>query len=192
MREATSVHRSARAAALLFLLACSDDYQAPDATPASAPDASSQAAGRGADAAVWLARQRVIDFTGDGVADTVRLRAVGPTADSLRITLTFWADGAERWREEWASEYELVDPPPLADAAARAEYVRRRLDRTVASVQIEPFDSSDYLTMADPVDSAVLRQPPSHQVSYAFGFETTVVLAWDPVDRKLWRLHACC
>ena len=186
------MHRSARAAALLFLLACDDAYQAPDATPTSAPDASAQAAGRRADSEVWLTRHRVIDFTGDGIADTVRLRAVGPTADSLRITLTFWSDGAERWREEWASEYELVDPPPLVDAAARAEYVRKRLDRTVASVQVEPFDSSEYLTMANPVDSSVLRQPPSHQLTYAFGFETTVVLAWDPAGQKLRRLHACC
>lgn len=189
---ATTVHRTARSSALLLIVACTGEREGSDAPAASVTGAPTQAAGGAADSAAWLTRQRVIDFTGDGVPDTVRLRAVGPTADSLAISLTFRSDGAERWREEWASEYELVDPPPLSDEAARAEYVRKRLDRTVASVQVEPFDSSDYVTMADPVDSAVLRQPPSHQLSYAFGFETTVVLAWDPVGRKLRRLHACC
>lgn len=124
--------------------------------------------------------------------DTVRLQALGRAADSLRIALTFRSGGAERWREEWGSEYELMVPTPPTEAAAREEYLRKRLERALASVRVEPFDSSDYVTMADPIDSAVLRRPPPHQVTYAFGFETTVVLAWDPVGRTLRRLHACC
>jgi hypothetical protein len=122
----------------------------------------------------------------------VRLQATGRSADSLRIVLTFWSGGVERWREEWASDYELVDPPPLADGAARAEYVRQRLGRALASVEVEPFDSASYRTMADPVDSGVLRRPPSRQVSFAYGYETTVVLAWDQAAGRLRLLHACC
>jgi hypothetical protein len=106
--------------------------------------------------------------------------------------LTFRSGGELFWREEWASEYELVDPPPLADSAARAVYVRSRLERALASVEIEPFDRGAYATMADPVDSAVLRQPPLRQISYAYGFETTVALVWDPFNRELRLLHACC
>jgi hypothetical protein len=144
------------------------------------------------DSAVWLDRHRTIDFTGDGVPDTVRLRALGRAADSLRIALTFWSAGAERWREEWASEYELVAPPGPADEAERSAFVRKRLDRALSSVEVEPFNAGSYTTMADPVDSAVLRQPPAHQVSFAYGFETTVVLVWDRLAGKLRRLYACC
>ena len=82
--------------------------------------------------------------------------------------------------------------PPLDDEAARAAFVRSRLDRALASVEVEPFDPASYATMADPVDSAVLRKPPPNQVSFAYGYETTVVLAWDPASASLRRLHACC
>jgi hypothetical protein len=174
----------------LLLAACTGDR------PAPAPSSTSRGAGdssRGAaDSTVWLTRERTMDFTGDGVPDTVRLRALGRTADSLRIALTFRSGGAERWREEWASEYELAVAPLFDSDPARSVFMRDRLDRALASVVVEPFDLSDYTTMAQPVDSAVLRQPPSQQVSFAFGFETTVVLAWDPATATLRRLHACC
>ena len=190
----------ARALALLLILACNGDRQAPVPSSTSTPPAPSQAdsaagdsaAEGAADSAVWLTRERALDFTGDGMADTVRLSALGRAADSLRIALTFWSGGAERWREEWGSAYELMVPTPPADEAARAGYLRERLDRALGSVRVEPFDSSDYVTMADPVDSGILRRPPSQQVSFAYGFETTVVLAWDPATAKLRRLHACC
>ena len=154
----------------------------PPAEPASAPS----------DSAVWFTEQRTLDFTGDGVPDTVTLRALGRAADSLRITLTFRSGSEERWREEWASEYELVDPPPLADAAARDAFVRQKLERALASVEVEPFDSASYAAMADPVDSAVLRQPPRTQVSLSYGYETTLALAWDATTRKLRLLFGCC
>ena len=133
-----------------------------------------------------------MDFTGDGIPDTVQLRALGRVPDSLRIALVFWSGGAERWREDWASDYELVVAPALDNEAARAAFVRSRLERALASVEVEPFDRASYTTMADPVDSTVLRQPPPNQVSFAYGFETTVVLAWDPANARLRLLHACC
>ena len=163
--------------------ACDDARRAPSsASPASAA----------ADPAVWHTRERTLDFTGDGKPDTVRLRALGRSPDSLRIELTFRSGGAVRWREEWASDYELAVAPPLADEAARASFVRGRLDRALASVEVEPFDPAAYATMADPVDSALLKSPPPEQVSFAYGYETTVVLAWDPAAATLERLHACC
>lgn len=174
---------------LLFIVACTRERQAPQTSSTSA---GGPAASGVADSTVWLTRHRTIDFTGDGILDTVRLRAQGQAADSLRIALTFWSAGAERWREEWTSEYELVAPPPPAGEAARAAFLRQRLHRALSSVEVEPFDPAFYRTMADPVDSAILRRPPRQQVSFAYGYETTVVLAWDPGTGKLRRLYACC
>jgi hypothetical protein len=175
---------------LLLILACTGDRRLADSSVTSESGASRPSGSM--DSAAWFERQRTIDFSGDGVPDTVRLRALGSNADSLRIALTFVSGGVERWSEEWASGYELVDPPPLPDGPARAEYVRKRLDRALASVMVEPFDSSDYATMADPVDSAILRRPPPRQVVFAYGYETTVVLAWDAESGRLRRLHSCC
>jgi hypothetical protein len=168
--------------ALLLFVACVPERPEEAPTPP----------GPAATEALWFERHRTLDFTGDGQPDTVELRATGLAADSLRVVLTFRSGGEVRWREEWGSEYELVDPPSLADSAARAGYVRSRLERALASVEVEPFDPGAYVTTADPVDSALLRRPPARQVSYAFGFETTVVLAWDPSGRRLRMLHACC
>lgn len=178
-----TIRLAALGMAAIAAAACTDARQSPSASStASAP----------ADSAVWLTRERTLDFTGDGLPDTVRLRALGRSADSLRIELTFRSGGAVRWREAWASDYELAVAPPLADHAARDSFVRGRLDRALASVEVEPFDPAAYATMADPVDSAILRRPPHEQVSFAYGYETTVVLAWDPATARLERLHACC
>jgi hypothetical protein len=178
-----TIERALLCVAAIAAAACTDARQSPSASSTtSAP----------ADSAIWLTRERTLDFTGDGLPDTVRLRALGRSADSLRIELTFRSGGAVRWREEWASDYELAVAPPLADDAARDSFVRGRLDRALASVEVEPFDPAAYATMADPVDSAILRRPPHEQVSFAYGYETTVVLAWDPASARLERLHACC
>lgn len=173
-----------RRAALAFLLvaACSPERPDEGPTPPDSPTAE----------AVWFARQRTLDFTGDGQPDTVELRATGRSPDSLRIVLAFRSAGELFWREEWASEYELVDPPPLADGTARAGYVRSRLERALASIEVEPFDQGTYESLANPVDSVLLREPPAHQISYAYGYETTVALVWDPINRELRLLHACC
>src|SRR5690606_26466752 len=144
------------------------------------------------DSAVWLTRDRILDFTGDGIADTVRLTAVGSAVDSLRISLAFLSGGVERWRTEWGSEYELVIPAAPVEEAARAEHLPERLHRIMASIQVEPFNRIDYVTMAQPVDSALLRDPPARQVRFSYGYESMVVLGWDPVAGRLRVLHACC
>lgn len=167
---------------MMFVVGC--DSQSPDPSPPSAADA--------ADAPVWLTRYRSIDFTGDGIEDTVRLEAVGRDVDSIRIALTFVSGGELRWGVEWASPYELTIPAPPEDPAARAEHLRKRLGRVISSVQLEPFDRTAYLTMAQDVDSTILTSPPARQVTFSFGYETTVVLAWDPVTERLRLLHSCC
>jgi hypothetical protein len=187
---ALRVRLAARAVTCLLFAACTGDRAVP--SPSSTARRPADSSREAADSMVWLTRERTMDFTDDGVPDTVRLRALGRTADSLRIALTFRSAGAERWREEWASEYELAVAPSFDTDSARAAFVRDRLDRALASVVVEPFDLADYTTMAQPVDSAVLRNPPWQQVSFAFGFETTVVLARDPAAGTLRRLHACC
>ncbi len=187
------------AAAFVFALACGSEQRRnesptdsglPESSQAGAPAAPPSSGGGGT--AIWHAQHRTLDFTGDGVVDTVHLRAIGAAVDSLRIQLTFWSAGAERWQEEWASDYELVVPPPPADPLARAAHLRRRLDRTLASVEVEPFDSMAYVSMARTIDSTILRQPPVQQVSFTYGYETTVVLAWDRASGRLRLLHACC
>ena len=168
----------------VLIIACTGDEQAPDPSPPSATSV--------ADSAVWLTRHRTLDFTGDGVADSVHLEAAGRSVDSLRIALTFVSGGVKRGGVEWASEYELVIPAAPTDDAARAEHLRKRLDRVIASVQVEPFDPTSYTTMAQEVDSAILRDPPTSQITFGFGYETRVVLAWDPVAERLRVLHSCC
>src|SRR5690606_5501031 len=175
--------------ASILATACTADPEAPPRPAASGPPTPVAAS---ADSTVWLTRDRILDFTGDGIADTVRLTAVGNLVDSLRISLTFLSGEVERWSTEWGSEYELVIPAAPVEEAARAEHLRKRLDRTMASIQVEPFNRIDYVTMAQPVDSAVLRDPPAQQVRFSYGYESTVVLAWDPVAGRLRVVHACC
>ncbi|HEX6645358.1 MAG TPA: hypothetical protein VF037_11825 [Gemmatimonadales bacterium] len=176
---------TSRATLLLMISAsaamgCAEFAPSDSATPATADDTP------------WLTRYRSIDFTGDGIEDTVRLEAVGRDVDSIRIALTFVSGGEVRWGVEWASPYELTIPAPPEDPAARAEHLRRRLGRVIASVQLEPFDRTAYLTMAQEVDSTLLASPPARQVTFSYGYETTVVLAWDPVAERLRVLHSCC
>ena len=176
---------TSRATLLLMISAsaamgCAEFAPSDSATPATVDDTP------------WLTRYRSIDFTGDGIEDTVRLQAVGREVDSLRVTLTFVSGGVTRLETGWGSDYELVIPTPPEDKAARAEHLRRRLGRVISSVQLEPFDRTAYLTMAQEVDSTLLASPPARQVTFSYGYETTVVLAWDPVAERLRVLHSCC
>jgi hypothetical protein len=148
---------------------------------------------RQTDQGPWFAAQRAIDLTGDRRVDIVALRADGSSSDSLVITLRFLVDGTERWHEQWNSDYMLVDPPAFPNGERdRAAYVRRGLQRALASVAVEPFDSSQYVLMADPVDSAVVRHPPRTQISLSYGYETTLILYWDPEAKQFHTLWGCC
>jgi len=141
----------------------------------------------------WYQSERAIDLDGDMVPDTARIEAIGPSSDSLTITLVIVIDRRTVWAEHWTSAYELVDPPEFTKGAAdRDEYLRRGLHAALASVKREPFSLSDYLSMSDAVDSALVRHPPEFQVSFSYGYETAVALYWDPIAAAFRRLWACC
>lgn len=162
--------------------------------PESATDSVAAAVPAPASAAPWYHRARALDLSNDGQADSVRLVALGARPDSLRVTLTFLVDGAERDREGWGSSYELA----LVDSAVRASpradtLLRAALDSVLASVVVQRLDAPGVRLMAE--DRAVLAdlEPrPTHRVSFSYGYETTVRLVWDAPRRRFVRLWSCC
>jgi|GEM_PF-6977123 len=143
--------------------------------------------------APWFLQDRELDLTDDGRPDTVVLRAEGRSSDSLTVTLRFVVDGVERWHDEWQSDYMLIDHPEFPQGeVSRAAFVRRQLQRTLEVVRVEPFDSTEYVQMADPVDSMTLRRPPGQEIMVAFGYETTIALSWEPAAKSFRRLWSCC
>jgi hypothetical protein len=142
----------------------------------------------------WYRRTRAFDLTGDGQADSVRLEAWGARPDSLGITLSFFVDGEEKHRERWGSSYELA----LLDSAARVRprvdvVLRAQLDSVLASVVVQRLDAPGVHLMAeDRVVLARLDPRPTHRVSFSYGYETTVRLAWDAPRERFVRLWSCC
>jgi hypothetical protein len=142
----------------------------------------------------WYRRVRALDLTGDGQEDSVRLNAVGTRPDSLRITLMLIVGGAVRHREGWGSSYELA----LMDASRggrpqEAAVLRAQLDSVLSSVRVQPLDAPGVRLLAE--DSAILRglEPrPTHRISFAYGYETTVRLVWDAPRQRFVRLWSCC
>jgi hypothetical protein len=142
----------------------------------------------------WYRRARAVDLTGDGQADSVRLEALGPRADSLRITLSFFVEGEEKHQERWGSSYELA----LLDSSARIDpgvdvVLRAKLDSVLASVVVQRLDAPGVRLMAE--DTAVLARldpRPTHRVSFSYGYETTTRLVWDAPRKQFVRLWSCC
>jgi hypothetical protein len=188
-----------RARAPLVALAASAMLGCPAGEPArdtarnasanAAPDSVARAA-----AAPWYSRSRTLDVTGDGAADSVRLDAVGTRPDSLRITLALVVGGAVKHREEWGSSYELA----LVDSSLRggqqgATLLRAELDSVLSSVVVERLDAPGVRLM--PEDSALLvgvAPLPTRRISFSYGFETTVRLAWDAPRERFVKLWSCC
>lgn len=144
--------------------------------------------------APWYRRTRALDLTDDGQADSARLEAVGERLDSLRITLVLFVGTAVTHREAWSSSYELA----LADSSLRGRpetgaLLRARLDSVLSSVRVQRLDAPGVRLMAE--DSAILAgiEPrPTHRVSFSYGYETMVRLAWDARRRRFIRLWSCC
>ena len=142
----------------------------------------------------WYRRARALDLTGDGRADSARLEAIGARPDSLRITLALIVDGTVKHREDWGSSYELA----LIDSSHRDGprsdvLLRARLDSVLSGVRVQRFDAPGVRLMAE--DSAILAglEPrPTHRISFSYGVETTVRLAWDAPRRRFVRLWSCC
>lgn len=140
----------------------------------------------------WYRGVRVLDLTGDGRADSVRLEAWGVRPDSLDISLLLVVEEEERHRERWASSYELA----LLDSVARPrldDVLRARLDSVLASVVVQRLDAPGVRIMAE--DRAVLAgldPRPTQRVSFSYGYETTTRLVWDAPRERFVRLWSCC
>ena len=136
----------------------------------------------------------MLDLTGDGKADSVRLDATGARPDSLDISLVLVVDGREAHRERWGSSYELT----LLDSAARERarldsVLRARLDRVLESVTVQRLDAPGVRLMAE--DTAVLARidpRPTQRVSFSYGYESTTRLVWDASREQFVRLWSCC
>lgn len=142
----------------------------------------------------WYRRTRALDLTGDGRPDSALLEAAGVRPDSLHLTLTLIVDGLVKHREEWDSSYELA----LADSMLRRHpqveaLLRARLDSVLSSVLVQRLDAPGVRLMAE--DSAILAElepRPTHRISFWYGYETTVRLAWDAPRDRFVRLWSCC
>ncbi|HEU5186616.1 MAG TPA: hypothetical protein VFU01_18735 [Gemmatimonadaceae bacterium] len=188
------MHRALMATiALSATLGCppgtADRERQRDARPTSAAESLASAA-----SPRWYRRSRTLDLTGDGQLDSVRLDAMGTRPDSLRITLLLIVDGVVQHREQWGSRYELA----LVDTSRRgrvqvAALLRARLDSVLSSVGVERLDAPGVRLLAE--DSAILSglaPPPTHRISFAYGYETTVRLVWDAPRQRFVRLWSCC
>lgn len=96
------------------------------------------------DTVPWFSAAREVDLTGDGKPDTLVLRALGPAADSLAVALIAVIDGDSIAIDQWASSYELVDPPDsvVASETARAAYLRSAFTTTLTRAQVRSFSDS--------------------------------------------------
>jgi hypothetical protein len=145
-------------------------------------------------AAPWYRRARELDLTGDGRPDSVQVEADGSLPDSVRVVLAIFVDGVEKHREEWGSSYELALVDSAARALPRAETVlRAKLDTVLESVSLRRIGAADMRLMAE--DSAPLSRlsgQPGHGVSFSYGYETMVRLAWDVAREEFVRLWSCC
>ena len=142
----------------------------------------------------WYRQARTLDITGDGQPDSIQLEAVGSHPDSLLITLTIYVDGQEKHREGWESSYELALMDSAALQPSRVDSVLRdQLDRVLASVAAHRLGMPDMQIMGE--DSAALagiEPQPTYGVSFAYGYETVVRLAWDAPRQRFIRLWSCC
>lgn len=162
---------------------------AQDAVPRATADSVAPAAA----APAWYRQARVLDLNGDGRADTARLDAVGARPDSLRLTLALIVGGAVKHREAWGSSYELALVDSSLRGPARDARLRARLDSVLSSVRVERLDAPGVRLMAE--DRAILadlKPRPTHRISFAYGYETTVRLAWDAPRERFVRLWSCC
>ncbi|HYD55168.1 MAG TPA: hypothetical protein VEA99_21205 [Gemmatimonadaceae bacterium] len=190
--DRTARHATIATIATCAIVACQPARPERAAPRETAPSVAAEPPARVA--APWYRAARALDLNGDARADTVRLEAVGARLDSLRITLALIVDGMAQHREAWGSSYELA----LVDSARRRPgavdtLLRARLDSVLASVRVERLDAPGVRLMAE--DSAILARlepRPTHRVSFAYGYATTVRLVWDAPRRRFVRLWSCC
>jgi hypothetical protein len=191
-------------AGLLLAAGCTSEQPPPDDTAAAGADSTLPVAAAdpnvaeptapSADTVVFFRAARVLDLTGRGARDSVVLTARGERLDSLAVRLSVFAEGREAYTESWGSSYELAleDSVRGAGNEAIATYLRSKFESELAAVERRPFDREQLELMGD---TAVLREfasPISHEIVFAYGYETTVVLAYDEDDGVFRKLRSCC
>jgi len=146
------------------------------------------------DPAHFHTRTLLRDLNGDGRADSAVLVARGPRPDSLHVVLTLFVDGVDAHREEWGSEYELIDVDDSVRVRPRIDaHMRERFDAALASVTVVPLDTAELALMSyDPAVLDSVTPRPTSQIVFSYGYESTVVLAWDAGRRRLIHLWSCC
>ena len=90
----------------------------------------------------WYEASSLADYTGDDIADTLRVRAFGNHVDSLRLVMTVVGLGRELFRLEWTSGGMLTDYPPdtTSTVAEREDRVRAAMRALVATNDNDVFD----------------------------------------------------
>lgn len=166
---------------------------------------------------IWFQEIRTLDLTGEGRPDQLVLRAKGNRGDSLVIRLLAVVARDTFALEDWRSDYELVDPPFPMDTAQGVidAYVRKHLRITIDSAYTErarlelsdltgPDDGcgegSDgcvlqYLN-GDTATYLALRKEFQTfrpvRLSYNYGYESSIEVAWSPKLRRFVVVFACC
>ena len=141
----------------------------------------------------WYRKSRLLDLTGAGPRDSVVVSASGTQPDSLHITLKLFVDGKEAYAVGWDSDYELIDVDSLDRKPPRlANFIRHSLDGVLGRVKREPLGLDMVRMRGDSTTLKHFTTLPTHEVRISYGYESTVVLAWDPNSQRFLALWGCC
>lgn len=144
--------------------------------------------------ALWFRQARALDLTGDGTEDSAVVEARGHRSDSLRLRVAFLVGGKDLFAQDWSSSYQLANLDSLSQRPPRSdEHMRAALTQVLQAIRLTPLDTSFIRDF--PGDTAALRlarRGPVQSIIVAYGYETTIVVVWDPDARRFLVAHACC
>ncbi len=154
---------------------------------------------------LWYKHVLQRDVTGDGRAESLVLRAYGTRGDSLQILFTIMSGGDEVFRTTWQSESELVDPPlpSTPSRAALDSFMRVRLDAFFNRLDISSVDTSAIGNGSKPSDCpnnaadcrAIvddIRRNTKYQLTFSYGYESIITIAWSERFHRFVEIAACC
>ena len=152
--------------------------------------------------APWFERSRVLDLTGDGVPDTLRVRAKGTSWEDISATLTIRSAGQLLYEHAWDGRNHFMNSGERgSDAAMRAALNDilwgphlQGLDAKVLCRDMVVADLSEH---ADTVTADVVIQDLLGGRRLSLDFtpgdgETNRVLAWSTRLRRLVLVAGCC
>lgn len=124
--------------------------------------------------APWYEQSRSVDLTGDGVADSVVLRAYGSHAESLDVALSIFVGPEEAFRETWNSSYELKDPPWDSTPAPGVidSFIRSQFTATLQGVTASPLDQSIFVRPAVLPPGRPWEDDPVQKIASSFQWES--------------------